>query len=109
MEKVERCDQERYPKAAEIDRNTWYNKAMNRWEWLKICRKGVIKYIQTQYQLLKEPNKVECIVCSKQFRESVHGKAHHKCSHEKRPLKEQEGPVGCDVYVYGRWFRNRGA
>ena len=94
-------------KAVMIDEDTWYDKALNRQEWLDACREGVSKYHQAQQQLPRRPKEVECTVCGRQFRREC-DKARHKCSQERRrPVREQEGAVRCDVC--GRWFRSRGA
>ena len=92
-------------KAVEIAENTWYDKTLNRQEWLDACREGVSEYHQTQLQLPRQPKEVECTVCGRQFRREC-DKARHKCSQERRrPVREQEGAVRCDVC--GRWFRSR--
>ena len=93
-------------KAVKIDEDTWYDKALNRQEWLDTCREGVSKYHQAQQQLPRRPKEVECTVCGRQFRRECN-KARHKCSQERRrPVREQEGAVRCDVC--GRWLRSRG-
>ena len=51
-------------KAVEIEENTWYDKALNRQEWLEACRKGVSRHHQVGQQLSKEPKEVNCTVCN---------------------------------------------
>ena len=50
-------------KVTEIDGDTWYEKALNRQEWLKACNEGVrSKHHQAQQQLFRGPKEVECTV-----------------------------------------------
>ena len=73
-------------KYLKVVEDTWYNKTLNRQEW---------------HQLSRLPKNA---MCCKQFRRDC-DKECHKCSLERRPVRDQERAVRCDCI---RWLRRRG-
>ena len=67
-------------KAVKIDEDTWYDKALNRQEWLDACREGVSKYHQVQQQLPGGPRRwnVLCVAGSSEGSATRHDINAHK-------------------------------